>query len=70
MAAVKQKLKLKSKKTDRVHEVTFDHALNLLRLQASKGSTGWSLDEKDWIFENNEISRRTNTGSSKKSEEQ
>lgn len=72
MAGGKQMLNLKSKRSGRVEKVPFDHALRLMRLQASTGSSGWSIEDKDWEFvkQTNEISKRQNTGGGKKTEEQ
>lgn len=72
MAGVKQMLNLKSKRSGRVEKVSFDHALKLMRLQASTGSSGWSIEDKDWEFvkETNEISKRPSTGDGKKAEKQ
>lgn len=49
-------------------EFTLDHALGLLRMQASHGNKGWEIVGNEWTFENNEISRGSNTGSGKKSD--
>ena len=38
-----------------VQDFSFEHALNLLRLQQSKGSKGWEIKSKDWKFVKNEI---------------
>lgn len=67
MAATKKTVKLKNQRGNS-SDFTFEHALNLLRLQNKKGTKGWSLNEKNWIFENNEISRKPNKAVSKESE--
>lgn len=65
----KQVVQLKRLANGRVHEFEFDHALSLLRLQekSPRAKKGWEIAEKEWIFKDNEISRKPNTGSSKKS---
>lgn len=50
------------------HQFTFPHALNLLRLQASKGRKGWVVSDKNYKFENNEIVKRTSSTTSQKPE--
>lgn len=68
--SAKKTISLKRVKNGKSEDFVFDHALALLRLQASKGSNGWELNEKDWKFQNNEIIRRSNTGTSKEAKEQ
>ena len=49
--------KIKLISNGRVTELDFSHALNVLRLQQSKGVTGWSIHSKTFEFKNNEIVR-------------
>ncbi len=44
-------------KNERVTELAFSHALNVLRLQQSKGVTDWSIHSKTFEFKKNEIVR-------------
>jgi hypothetical protein len=69
--AKKQTIKLRNKRGT-VVPFAFAHALNLLRLQESRGgSKGWQIDEseKNWKFGNNEIYRDTSSRTGKESEE-
>ena len=49
--------KIKLISNGRMTELDFSHALNVLRLQQSKGVTGWSIHSKTFEFKNNEIVR-------------
>ena len=56
-------------KNERVTELNFSHALNVLRLQQSKGVTGWSIHSKTFEFKKNEIVRiKSNKKDKKKTE--
>ena len=54
---MKMPSKIKLISNGRVTELDFSHALNVLRLQQSKGVTGWSIHSKTFEFKNNEIVR-------------
>lgn len=56
----KKKIILKETRDGQSYPFDFDHALNLLRLQAKKGLKGWVINEKNWQFIDNEITRKPN----------
>lgn len=51
------------------HPFVIQHALNLLRLQEQKGNKGWLIDDKNWQFVNNEITRKPNKRKTKEADE-
>lgn len=58
----KKTIKLKSKgnkvKKSETIEVSFEHALNILRGQVASKLSAWTLVESNWEFKDNEISKR------------
>ena len=65
MARSKKTITLKKQDSDIEVSLSFIHALNLLRRQVSKKQTGWIIAEDNWIFKDNEISKRkSSTGDS------
>jgi hypothetical protein len=56
MAKMPKNIKLISK-IGIVSELSFSHALSLLRLQQSQGGDDWSIDSSTLEFKNNEIVR-------------
>lgn len=70
MSSAKKTISLKRVKCGKIFPFDFEHALALLRLQASKGNGGWVISDKNWNFENNEICRRSNTRDIQETKEQ
>ena len=54
---MKMPSKIKLINNERVTELDFSHALNVLRLQQSQGRADWSIESSKFEFKNNEIVR-------------
>jgi len=63
-----KKITLKETRGGTNHLFSLGHALNLLRLQEKQGTKGWSIDDKNWIFKDNEICKKPNNTKNKKAD--
>ena len=64
----KQTVTLKEVRGGSSQEFDLQHALNLLRLQASTGRSGWVINDNNWEFKNNEISKKRSSNQSKETD--